>query len=199
MANTTMSAVDKFPITAKIRKSATILADKFKAYAEGLSTKTMVKHIQLISDTWEDFKDTTKGSKVQFACRLDPTCPTERDKNSDGSPGGYSKNSMYNAIRNATTRAVASKGTKGAGPTSDGGLVPELLILQMEDIPSYTLDQVRNHLEQVRLGSETGDRPSKKVIDTIMSLVTKAANEDAIPEATQEEIDAEVAEMEATG
>ena len=187
MSNTTVSKVDSFPIPAKVRKAANAIAGKFAEYQKTLTTKAMINHIKLISDTWDAFKEDTKGSKVQFAVRLDPDCPTHRDIDDDGNPG-YKDNAMYNAVVNATTRAAHKTKNPKVGHTSEGGTIPELLKVQRErwGPMEYTIDMVENDLKAC-------GTLSKQQVGTIKSFVTLA--EDA--EISPQELEAEEAEIEA--
>ena len=194
MANTTISKVDGFPIPAKVRKAANAIAGKFAEYQKTLDTKTMVNYIRLISDTWDSFKEETKGSKVQFAVRLDPDCPTHRDTDDDGNPG-YKDNAMYNAVVNATTRAKSSgKSPSKVGHTSEGGTIPELLKVQRNRFgpEEYTLDMVKNDLDAC-------GTLSKQVVLSIMSFITLALDAEISPQELEEE-EAEIeAGLKATG
>jgi hypothetical protein len=149
MPNTKISLVNKWKLTAKIRSAGNLLAKRQGEYVESLKKGELAKAVNTISKAWDSFYKETHGSKVAFAVRLDPTCPKHRDKtskHSDGKPG-YESHHMYNAVRNATTRAVSSgKGNTTIGVTAENGLLTRLYTEKIKRDPTYTPDLYANDL-----------------------------------------------------
>ena len=145
MANTTVSKVDSFPIPKAVRAAAEILSGKYKDYAASLSTKVMQTKIALIEKTWIAFRDDTKGTKIQFTRRLDSSCPDHKKDvtQEDGTIiKGYPSHPMYNAVVNATTRAVGSgKSGSSVGHTSEDGTLDRLFQVQCKRFPTYTPEE----------------------------------------------------------
>jgi hypothetical protein len=199
MSNTKISKVNAFKFTKKIREAAALLATEAAKYAKALKVGELAKAVKVISDTWDLFDTETGGSKVQFAIRLDKTCPTHRDKHSKDSDGkpGYTNHAMYNAIRNATTRAVASgKSASTVGYTAEEGLLPKLYLRQAIRYPDYTPEMFTNDL------TETGMIKSDKAIKNVRGFCqarfdNAVSHGDIVLPPTPEEIAAEEALIQA--